>query len=298
MSKAELIEILTVIKTHLEAIGYYAGLNDQLYAQYATFTKNIYGAIDADTTKLYSVLSGYESWHQNLQSFFTTWNEQVGEYKELLEDDLQAAMNAYMKEAYAALKARVVVQIDVAYDLYVPYNELYGNNVTMASLTYFNTLKAAIMRLFVTFVMHENNQEMLLGLMRDKLGMTADAEKYVAALLKLIADCSVETKLGMNTALATLYYLFYSADIGVGNTATGIKDLNAEWTSLLKNMRESSDRGEAMAGDLIAGILDMDIFDDIIDPDLGIAPDGFLKFFQKIINLFKSLTGWFKNLFN
>lgn len=123
-------------------------------------------------------------------------------------------MNAYMKEAYAALKARVVVQIDVAYDLYVPYNELYGNNVTMASLTYFNTLKAAIMRLFVTFVMHENNQEMLLGLMRDKLGMTADAEKYVAALLKLIADCSVETKLGMDTALATLYYLFYGADIG------------------------------------------------------------------------------------
>lgn len=81
-------------------------------------------------------------------------------------------------------------------------------------------------------------------------------------------------------------------------TATGIKDLNAEWTSLLKNMRESSDRGEAMAGDLIAGILDMDIFDDIIDSDLGIAPNGFLKFFQKIINLFKSLTGWFKNLFN
>lgn len=207
-------------------------------------------------------------------------------------------MNAYMKEAYAALKARVVVQIDVAYDLYVPYNELYGNNVTMASLTYFNTLKAAIMRLLVTFVMHENNQEMLLGLMRDKLGMTADAEKYVAALLKLIADCSVETKLGMDTALATLYYLLYGADIGVGNTATGIKDLNAEWTSLLKNMRESGDRGEAMVGDLIAGILDMDIFDDIIDPDLGIAPNGFLKFFQKIINLFKSLTGWFKNLFN
>ncbi len=144
MSKDELIGMLTVVKTHLEELGYYAGLNDQLYAHYRTFTNNIVNVINADSAKLYAVLSGYETWHQNLQTFFTTWSAEVGEYKELLEDDLQVTMNNYMQEVYAALKARVVVQINAAYDLYVPYYELYKNNVTMASLTYFNVLKKAI----------------------------------------------------------------------------------------------------------------------------------------------------------
>ncbi len=154
-----------------------------------------------------------------------------------------------------------------------------------------------VMRLLVTFIMHKNNQNMLLGLLRDNLGMTAEAEKYVGALLKVIADCAVETRLGMDSALATLYYIFYGADIGVGNTATGIKDLNAEWTKLLKDMRESNDKGESAAGNIIAGILDLDIFDDIIDPDEGIAPNGFIKFFQKIASWFQMIIDWFKGLF-
>lgn len=143
-SKDELIGILTTVKTHLENLGYYAGLNDELYAQYATFTNNIANVINADSSKLYSVLSGYEAWHQNLQNFFTTWETEVGEYKDLLEDDLKKTMNDYMKAAYTALKTRVVTQIANAYSLYEVYYQLYENDVTMASLTYFNTLKKAI----------------------------------------------------------------------------------------------------------------------------------------------------------
>lgn len=143
-SKDELIGILTTVKTHLENLGYYAGLNDELYAQYATFTNNIVNVINADSSKLYSVLSGYEAWHQNLQNFFTTWETEVGEYKDLLEDDLKKTMNDYMKAAYTALKTRVVTQIANAYSLYEVYYQLYKNDVTMASLTYFNTLKKAI----------------------------------------------------------------------------------------------------------------------------------------------------------
>lgn len=143
-SKDELIGILTTVKTHLETLGKYAGLNDDLYAQYATFTNNIANVINADSSKLYSVLSGYEAWHQNLQNFFTTWETEVGKYKDLLEDDLKKTMNDYMKAAYTALKTRVVTQIANAYSLYEVYYQLYKNDVTMASLTYFNTLKKAI----------------------------------------------------------------------------------------------------------------------------------------------------------
>ncbi len=155
-----------------------------------------------------------------------------------------------------------------------------------------------VMRLLITFIMHENNQEMLLGLLRDYLGMTAEAEKYVAGVLKVIADCSTETQLGMDNALATLYYIYYGLDIGVGETADGKKDLDAEWTKLLEEMRNSKDDGEALAGEIITGILDLDIFEDIIDPVEGIAPNGFIKFFQKIAEWFQAIIDFFKNLFN
>ena len=144
-------------------------------------------------------------------------------------------------------------------------------------------------RLLITFIMHENNRNMLLGLMRDYLGMTAEAEKYVAGILEAIAEISVETKTGMDTALTTLYYIYFAADKGVGNTASGIKDINKIWTEILRDMRESDDEGEAMAGEIIAGILDMDIFDDIIDPEEGIAPNGIIRFFMKIAEFFRKL---------
>lgn len=155
-----------------------------------------------------------------------------------------------------------------------------------------------VMRLLVTFIMHENNQAMLLGLLKDNLGMTEEAGKYVGGVLKVIGDCATETYLGMDKALATLYYIYYGLDIGVGETANGVKDLNAEWTKLLEEMRNSKDDGEALAGQIITEILDLDIFDDIIDPDEGIAPNGFIAFFQKIAEFFQRIVDWFKNLFN
>lgn len=155
-----------------------------------------------------------------------------------------------------------------------------------------------VMRLIVTFIMHENNQAMLLGLLKDNLGMTEEAGKYIGGVLKVISDCATETYLGMDKALATLYYIYYGLDIGVGETANGVKDLNAEWTKLLEEMRNSKDDGEALAGQIITEILDLDIFDDIIDPDEGIAPNGFIAFFQKIAEFFQRIVDWFKNLFN
>ena len=60
-------------------------------------------------------------------------------------------------------------------------------------------------------------------------------------------------------------------------------------------MQNSKDSGEALAADIIAGILDLDIFKDIIDPDLGIAPNGFLKFFQKLAEWFKGISEFFNH---
>ena len=49
---------------------------------------------------------------------------------------------------------------------------------------------------------------------------------------------------------------------------------------------------------VIEDILDLDIFDDVLDFEDGLAPNGFLAFFQKIIEWFRGIVEWFKNLFN
>ncbi|MBQ7295318.1 MAG: hypothetical protein IJW86_03905 [Clostridia bacterium] len=150
------------------------------------------------------------------------------------------------------------------------------------------------MRLIVTFIMHENNQEVLLGLLRDNLGMTAEAEKYVRGVLKVIGECATETYLGMDKALATLYYIYYGLDIGVGETTNGVKDLNAEWKKAMDELKTKS----PTAWELLDELLGSDTFEDVLDTEEGIAPNGFIAFFQKIAAFFQRIADWFKNLFN
>ena len=150
-----------------------------------------------------------------------------------------------------------------------------------------------VMRLLITFIMHENNQEMLVGLLKDTFGMSPDAEKYVRGVIGLYAEVAVDTRLGMDQALATTYYLFYGADTGVEGVTGGYKDINAAWREALATLKEDS----GIAADLIDALLGLDIFDDLIDTDTGIAPNGFIAFFQKISDLFNKIIEWFKNLF-
>ena len=172
------------------------------------------------------------------------------------------------------------------------YKMVYQSNVAKTEMV------TVVMRLLVTFIMHENNVDTLFGLLKDNLGMSADAEKYLRSIIEYLKKNDTTSALGMDLALATFYYIFYGLDIGVDNTANGMKDLNAEWTKRLNDMRNSKDESEALAGEIIAGILDLDVFDDVIDPIEGVAPNGLIAFFQKIIEWFNKIIEWFKNLFN
>ncbi len=200
---------------------------------------------------------------------------------------------------FSAMDANAIAELSVG--TLVSYESKNGKTaykMIYQSETARSEMVTVVMRLLVTFIMHENNIDMLFGLLRDELGMTAEAEKYLRSIFDYLKKNSTATALGMDLALATFYYIFYGLDIGVDNTANGVKDLNAEWTKRLNKMRNSKDEGEALAGEIIAGILDLEIFDDIIDPEEGVAPNGFIAFFQKIIDWFNKIIEWFKSLFN
>ena len=196
---------------------------------------------------------------------------------------------------FDALDANAIVELTVGtLESYTSLNGKTAYRMIYQSAEAKGEMVTVVLRLAITFIMHENNRAMLLGLLRDNLGMSAEAEKYVELLLNIIADCAVGTRLGMDSALATIYYIFYGADVGVGETTGGYNSLNDAWREALKELREESD----IAADLIEEILGSDIFEDIIDPEEGIAPNGFIAFFQKIASWFQKIIDFFKGLFS
>ena len=196
---------------------------------------------------------------------------------------------------FDALDANAIVELTVGtLESYTSLSGKTAYRMIYQSAEAKGEMVTVVLRLAITFIMHENNRAMLLGLLRDNLGMSAEAEKYVELVLNIIADCAVGTRLGMDTALATIYYIFYGADIGVGETTGGYNSLNDAWREALKELREESN----IAADLIEEILGSDIFEDIIDPEEGIAPNGFIAFFQKIASWFQKIIDFFKGLFS
>lgn len=91
--------------------------------------------------------------------------------------------------------------------------------------------------------------------------MNADAKKYVEGMLTAIVGCLSDTRLGMDMALSTIYYIFFGADLGVDETTDGYRDLNALWRDALDELAKASPG----AADFIKDILDFDVFDDLID---------------------------------
>ena len=155
-----------------------------------------------------------------------------------------------------------------------------------------------VMRLLITFIMHENNQEMLIGLLKDNFNMTPDAEKYVRGVIGLYATIAVDTRLGMDQALATTYYMFYGADLGVDNAVGGFKDINAEWLKILYALGYEGPEDISESAKIIGAILDLDIFEGIFDNETGeLAPNGLIAFFQQLVSLFNQFIDWIKNLF-
>lgn len=180
------------------------------------------------------------------------------------------------------------------------YKMVYQSDAAEAEMV------TVVLRLLVTFIMTEDNVEAVIGILKDNFSMRADAEKYVRALLKTIADCTVNTHLGMDKALATIYYVYYGVDIAVGETADGLKDINSKWIARLEELGMSENREEATVGNLIADILDIVFGDEDSKPgegndvlgSNGVAGNGALSFFDRIKAFFREIIDFFKELFS
>ncbi len=189
--------------------------------------------------------------------------------------------NAIVELTMGTLESYTSANGNTAYRMVYQAAEAKGEMVTV------------VLRLAVKFLALDKNIDAIMGILENSLGMSDETKKYVEGTLTVIVECLSDTRLGMDMALATIYYIFFGVDTGVGETTGGYNDLNELWKESLENLRKESPE----AADIITGILDLDIFDDIIDPDKGIAPNGFIAFFQKLFSWFQSIIDWFKNIF-
>lgn len=217
-------------------------------------------------------------------------------FESLFEYALEAIKNETGNE-FTAIDANAFLELTVGKLIsYESANGKKAYKMVYQSETAKGEMVTIMLRLLITFLMTEDNREAAINLLKNNFSMSPEAEKYIRAVLDTYAECVVETHLGMDKALATTYYLFYGADIAADETAGAVKDINAKWLKILKKLGKSDNPDEASIGNLLAEILDYEIFEDIIDADEGIAPNGFIKFFMKLKELFQRVIDFFKNL--
>ncbi len=217
-------------------------------------------------------------------------------FESLFEYALEAIKSETGLE-FAAVDANALIELTVG--KLVSYESANGNKaykMVYQSETAKGDMVTIMLRLLITFLMTENNRETAISLLKMYFSMDENAEKYLRGVFDAYAECITGTHLGMDKALATTYYLFYGADIAADETAGAVKDINAKWQKLLKKLGKSDNPDEASIGNLLADILGHEIFEDIIDTDEGIAPNGFIKFFEKLRELFQRIIDFFKNL--
>ena len=98
----------------------------------------------------------------------------------------------------------------------------------------------------------------------------------------------------MDKALAEVYYVFYGVDIGADKTAGAVKNINKKWQEIIKKLGASNDRNEASLGNALAILLDGTL-GGIFDSN-GLASGGFIKFFERLREIFMKIIEFFRNI--
>ena len=148
-----------------------------------------------------------------------------------------------------------------------------------------------VLRLALAFVSDRENVTVIKTMIKDDL--SEDGYKFVCALLDNFADMAGNAD-GMDKILYTVYYIFYSAKAAADGVEGGYDNANDNY-AFLNDLFEHSDVDflknlESSLGDF----LDQN-FEDILDRD-ELVPNGFIKLFRKLIDLFKQIAEWFKGL--
>lgn len=151
-----------------------------------------------------------------------------------------------------------------------------------------------VLRLVLTFISIPENVVALEAILADEL--TGDGYTFLCSLLENFSQMAASEN-GMDEIMYTVYQIFYAANVAAHKTNDWLEEFNGDYT-FLGQLFETSDLAFMREiKNSLGGLLNK-YTPDIITPDEGVAPNGFIKFFQKIAEFFQKIADFFKNLFS
>ena len=154
-------------------------------------------------------------------------------------------------------------------------------------------MTSVLLRAVLYFVSIPENAEALKVLLADELD--PDSYEFVASLLDNFAQMAASED-GIYEIMYTVYEIFKAAN----EAAAGVKDwydtFNGDYTFLNTMFEDSDLKFINQLRESLGALLDKSEFSDIIDSE-QLAPNGFIRFFQKIAEFFQRIGDFFANLF-
>lgn len=154
-------------------------------------------------------------------------------------------------------------------------------------------LVTIILRLVLTFISIPENVTALEAILKDNL--SGDGYTFLCSLLENFSQMAADED-GMDEIMYTVYQIFYAANVAAHKTEDWLADFNGDY-SFLNQLFATSDLAFLRQIEISLGGLLNKYTGDIIDDD-EIVPNGFIAFFQKIIEFFNKIGEFFKNLFS
>lgn len=149
-----------------------------------------------------------------------------------------------------------------------------------------------VLRLVLEFVSVPENVVALEAMLVNSL--SEDGYKFLCSLLENFSQMAASED-GMDEILYTVYQIFYAANVSAHKTENWLENFNGDFSFLSQLFATSDLEFIRDLGASLGDLLDK-VGDGIFDSD-GLASGGFLKFFNKLIEMFNKIVEFFKSLF-
>lgn len=213
--------------------------------------------------------------------------------------EFEFSASEYIKEAIRELVAENGITLpdinlsDMLKAYAKPKTNVHGEEIYVIDADNEDVL-TVMLRYIVATVFHPANAELIKSEVIDEAGLSGDSAAIIKAAFETFGEL-INKENGADQVLGMFYYIFYGTDLGFGHGANFLDNLNENWRKALEMLSNSeSEFLRNMAGAL--NELMKDYLVGIIDEG-GLAPNGVLRFFQRIAEFFRNFLNMLRNLF-
>ncbi len=154
-------------------------------------------------------------------------------------------------------------------------------------------MTTAVLRMAIDFITTEENLEKIKVLLADAV-TDEDAYNSICSILDTLAEYAAEDP-GMSKAMSFIYAVFEAATEAIEKTDDVYHDVNNSWQFILKLLSTSEEPLLRDFADNLKGTLNK-YFDGIFDEE-GLAPDGVMTFWDRLVAFFQRIGEFFRKLF-